>query len=259
MTVAVGSGWIAEAPAPRLSCDHRLVCAVNVDPGCRKDAAVVCATRVRAVLIDRAPIVDEHRAVPLLVVAETTCPRGSRGAGNSSSGGMWASVSLSCGPMWMNCDDVQHAVQLPHGTSDGRSPRSAACMPATHEEKSPAGRSGRRARRRRPSSLLSHLKYRSPSGGSADVSIAVTTAAGDHTASTTRRARQPPDHPPRLPPPCRRRCSSPTRSHPQRQLPVASSAGTTPPCTRPRTITRRRITWTVSQCVVAVADPTFVP
>src|SRR4051794_39082223 len=43
--------------------------------------------------------------------------------------------------MWTNCDDVQQAVQVPHGTSASSSPRSAACMPSSHVEKSPAGSS----------------------------------------------------------------------------------------------------------------------
>ena len=30
---------------------------------------------------------------------------------------MCESVSVSSGPMWTNCDDVQHAVQPWHGTS----------------------------------------------------------------------------------------------------------------------------------------------
>ena len=69
-------------------------------------------------------------------------PGGRRGAGNSSSGGMWASVSASSGSMWTNCDDVQQAVQPPHGTSASCSPRRAACIPLSQAEKSPAPRSG---------------------------------------------------------------------------------------------------------------------
>jgi hypothetical protein len=54
---------------------------------------------------------------------------------------MCASVSVSSGPMCTNWDEVQQAVQPLHGTSDPRSPRIAACIPTTHDEKSPAGRS----------------------------------------------------------------------------------------------------------------------
>ena len=42
----------------------------------------------------------------------------------------------------MNCDDVQHAVHVPHGTSDPWSPRSAPVISAIHVEKSPASRDG---------------------------------------------------------------------------------------------------------------------
>ena len=52
---------------------------------------------------------------------------------------MCESVSVSSGPMWMNCDAVQHAVQRPHGTSDAPSPRIAPCTCAIHAEKSPPG------------------------------------------------------------------------------------------------------------------------
>src|SRR5436190_23259041 len=44
--------------------------------------------------------------------------------------------------MWTNCDDVQHAVQPLQGTSESRSSRSAARIPAIHDEKSPAASSG---------------------------------------------------------------------------------------------------------------------
>src|SRR2546426_5820693 len=54
---------------------------------------------------------------------------------------MWERVSVSSGPMWMNCDEVQQAVQPSHGTSAPCSPRMAPCIATTHEEKSPAARS----------------------------------------------------------------------------------------------------------------------
>src|SRR3954454_15258573 len=41
----------------------------------------------------------------------------------------------------MNCDDVQHAVQPLHRTSESRSWRSAACIPVSHDENSPAASS----------------------------------------------------------------------------------------------------------------------
>src|SRR4051812_10875549 len=94
-------------------------------------------------------------------------PRGRRGAGNSrsaggggrpvgsyggvwadrrrgrtargGSAGMWASTSVSSGAMGTNCDDVQQAVQVPHGTTDSPAPRMAARISASHDEKSPAG------------------------------------------------------------------------------------------------------------------------
>ena len=62
------------------------------------------------------------------------------GAGKRSACGIRASVSVSSGAMWMNCAAVQQAVQPPQGTSDPRSPRSAARIPASHAEKSPAAR-----------------------------------------------------------------------------------------------------------------------
>src|SRR5438067_1040026 len=52
---------------------------------------------------------------------------------------MWARASVSSGSMWTNCDDRQQAVHVPQGTSASCSPRSAACMPSSHVEKSPAG------------------------------------------------------------------------------------------------------------------------
>src|SRR6202011_1113700 len=51
-------------------------------------------------------------------------------------------VSVSSGPMWMNWDEVQQAVQPSHGTSDPRSPRIAPCISTIQVENSPASRSG---------------------------------------------------------------------------------------------------------------------
>lgn len=67
---------------------------------------------------------------------------------------MWESVSISSGSMWMNFDEVQQAVQPPHGTSDPFSPRIAPCVSITHDEKSPAGKG-------RSSSILG-VGHRSP-------------------------------------------------------------------------------------------------
>ena len=53
---------------------------------------------------------------------------------------MWASVSVSSGPMWTNCDDVQQAVQPPHGTSEPAHPGGRVCIPASQAEKPPAAR-----------------------------------------------------------------------------------------------------------------------
>ena len=89
-------------------------------------------------LVDRALAVDQHRAMAVLVVAEEDVAGGQSRCREQQLGGDAASVSVSSGPMWMNCDDVQQAVQPPHGTSDPCSPRSARCMPASHAEKLPA-------------------------------------------------------------------------------------------------------------------------
>src|SRR4029079_19540750 len=44
--------------------------------------------------------------------------------------------------MCTNCDERQQAVQPSHGTSDPRTPRTAARISSSHDEKSPAARSG---------------------------------------------------------------------------------------------------------------------
>ncbi len=69
LSVAIRFGLEAEAPAAGPLIDERCVIA---DPDSRsgKDPAVVGAARPRAVLVDRAPVVDQHRAMPPLVVAE---------------------------------------------------------------------------------------------------------------------------------------------------------------------------------------------
>src|SRR5205807_6579375 len=61
----------AESPARDSFRDQRLVVVVDVDARGRKDAAVVGTTGPRTVFVDRAVIVDQHRAMPAFVVAET--------------------------------------------------------------------------------------------------------------------------------------------------------------------------------------------
>ena len=58
-----------EAPAADLRRDGRLAL-VGLDAGCREHPAVVGAARARAVLVDRAPVVAQHRAPAVLVVPE---------------------------------------------------------------------------------------------------------------------------------------------------------------------------------------------
>jgi hypothetical protein len=55
---------------------------------------------------------------------------------------MWARVSTSSGPMWMNWDAVQHAVHVAHGTSASCSPFSAPRISWAQDENSPAGNEG---------------------------------------------------------------------------------------------------------------------
>ena len=140
VAVMVGRRRVGEPPAPSAPGDGLLV---GVDAGSREHPAVIGTARARPVLVDGAPAVDQHRAVASLVVAEhDVAARAGAGAGNSSAAGMWASVADSSGSMRTNCDDVQHAVQPLQGTSLPPSPRSAACMPVSQIEKSPASRSG---------------------------------------------------------------------------------------------------------------------
>ena len=50
-------------------------------------------------------------------------------------------MPVSSGSMWTNCDEVQQAVQPPHGTSDPFSPRIAPFIWVTQDAKSPAAKS----------------------------------------------------------------------------------------------------------------------
>ncbi len=70
MLLTVGLGGVAEAPALHPSGDLGLVGVVDAQAGGGEDPAVVCATRPRAMLVDRALVVDQHRAMPSLVVAD---------------------------------------------------------------------------------------------------------------------------------------------------------------------------------------------
>src|SRR3954464_2062738 len=65
-------------------------------------------------------------------------PRGSPGAGNSNALGMRARVAGSSGAMCTNCDDVQHAVHVPHATSAVPCPRMAVLISPSQAEKGPA-------------------------------------------------------------------------------------------------------------------------
>src|SRR5262249_9583137 len=72
---------------------------------------------------------------------------------------MWASVSASCGPMCTNCDDLQHAVHPPQGTSEPPRPSIASLTWASQAEKSPAGSSSLMA----PSTVRrTRLRYLAP-------------------------------------------------------------------------------------------------
>ena len=66
----VDLGREAELPAPCSPSDRELILVVDVDPRGGEDPAVVGATGPGAMLVDRAFVVDQHRAVTVLVVAE---------------------------------------------------------------------------------------------------------------------------------------------------------------------------------------------
>src|SRR5581483_5406488 len=72
LAAAVIAGGETESPPAGLAGDGRLpvVFGVDVEAGGGVDPAVVRAAGPRAVLVDRAAPVDEHRTVPALVVAE---------------------------------------------------------------------------------------------------------------------------------------------------------------------------------------------
>ena len=64
-----------------------------------------------------------------------------RGAGKSRRRGMCARASASSGAMCTNCDDAQHAVQVPQGTSVSPRPSSARRTSTSQADSGPAGRS----------------------------------------------------------------------------------------------------------------------
>lgn len=57
-----------------------------------------------------------------LVKAHHHSALGKPGCRERSSPGTWASVSVSSGPICTNCDEVQHAVHSPQGTSGSGRP-----------------------------------------------------------------------------------------------------------------------------------------
>src|SRR3954453_9539612 len=61
--------WMPESPSLSLVADVDLVVA-GFDPGSGKNPAVVRTARPRPVLVDRAGVVDQHRAMTLFVVSE---------------------------------------------------------------------------------------------------------------------------------------------------------------------------------------------
>ena len=68
--VAIGLTGIAETPTSHLSSDFDLAVVDEFDARRRKAPAVVHAPSPRPMLVDRAFVVDQHRAVPSLVVAQ---------------------------------------------------------------------------------------------------------------------------------------------------------------------------------------------
>ena len=64
----------AELPSPRLPRDRPLVGIVEFDPRRWEDTTIVGTTRSGAMCIDRAGVVDQHRTMPILVVADQDVP-----------------------------------------------------------------------------------------------------------------------------------------------------------------------------------------
>ena len=67
---AVCFSRVTELPPLGLSGDPTLRWFVGLQPGSRKDSTVVCTTRPRTMFVDRAGVIDQHRTMSLVVVAE---------------------------------------------------------------------------------------------------------------------------------------------------------------------------------------------
>jgi hypothetical protein len=65
----IGLGGKGKLPSPHSSGDGALLF-VDLDAGSRKDTAVVRAAGSRPMLVDRALVVDQHRAATVFVIAE---------------------------------------------------------------------------------------------------------------------------------------------------------------------------------------------
>ena len=140
----IGNGRTASAGALG---DRILVVIVRVEAGRREDPAVVGAAGPRAVLVDRAPLVDQHRAVAVLVVADQHVARGSRGAGNSSAR---RDVRERVGLVGPDVDELRRraaggAAVAGHVRAVLAAEGAARSRPATTRSRRPAGRC-RRAR-----------------------------------------------------------------------------------------------------------------
>jgi len=81
----VSPGGEAEPPSARLPSDEGLV-VVAFEPGSRKDPAIVRSAGPGPVLVDRTVVVDQHGAVPPLVVAQEDMAEGQSGGGEQEVG-----------------------------------------------------------------------------------------------------------------------------------------------------------------------------
>ncbi len=120
----VDLGREIELPALRPSGDGGLGLVVEVDPGRGKDPAVVGAARPGPVLVDRAGALDQHRAVPVLVVAEEDVAPWQPGRREQQGGG---DVSEGVGLVGPDVDELR-------GSAAGRAPV------ARHVRVAPAGK-----------------------------------------------------------------------------------------------------------------------
>ena len=86
----VGRSGSSEPPAPRLLCDQNfgvVFVGGEVESSRGEHATVVCSTGPWTMLIDRTPVVDQHRAMPVLVVAEQNVAWGQTRSGEQKCGG----------------------------------------------------------------------------------------------------------------------------------------------------------------------------